>query len=369
MFVDDYGNSYYSFWPPSDIKEFIIDSIHYIQNDPKLESQYWGMLKLDTEGKAVDAFFTPTPYVPWQFTVFNNFKITDVDDDGVVHIPLTINISKDTIFNFYGDTIQMEYDPNKGYNVATNYLCWGEITPKSQIIKEYSHPKCAGESNGYIHLKVIGGAEGHYLKWSHGPTDAHLDNLGSGTYSVSLYDSLTQQTTYDTFVLKAPPKLLGDVTVKDDTNNLSEGYIQLSIEGGTPPYNYKWTGATTSTSKDLEDIQAGSYTITVTDSNLCTWDTTVTVNNVTISIEELNNGIWVYPNPSSDGTINLRIKETGASVEVTIIDAKGQECFRTEYKTNGGEFRETISTNLEKGNYIIKIVSGNKQYLKKLSIF
>ena len=55
----------------------------------------------------------------------------------------------------------------------------------------------------------------------------------------------------------------------------SEGEIFLNIEGGKAPYKFKWS--TGSEEQDLEAIPAGTYSVTVTDFNLCQETTEVIV--------------------------------------------------------------------------------------------
>ncbi|MEA3495538.1 MAG: T9SS type A sorting domain-containing protein [Bacteroidota bacterium] len=367
MYVDEYGNSYYSFLLPKDFQEFIVDSIKFSQ-PYKYGDTYWGLLKLDSEGKAVDAIFPPVADKSKKVSFDNSFQLSYVDNNGKIYHPLTIRVYQDSIYAFGSDTLVMDYDTATSRLLATWYFCWNEITPKSQLIKEYSNPSCANSNNGYIHLKVIGGASGYYLKWDHGSSTLKLDDLGSGTYIVSLYDSTSQQTTIDTFLLTEPLPLSCNIIIKDDTNNLTEGSLQLNMQGGTPPYTYQWNDPKNSTTASIDKLASGSYTVTVTDYNKCTWDTTVTINNITISIDEYLKELSIYPNPSHDGSVFIRMSNPKSkTIEVFVLDAKGQECYHTIFNANNG-LHEKLTVKLKKGNYLIRIVDGKENYLRKISI-
>ncbi|MBW8050318.1 MAG: hypothetical protein FVQ77_08265, partial [Cytophagales bacterium] len=58
-------------------------------------------------------------------------------------------------------------------------------------------------------------------------------------------------------------------------NGASDGSADLIVLGGTPPYTYSWS--TGDATQDITGISAGTYTVTVTDSNECTADDTVTI--------------------------------------------------------------------------------------------
>ena len=45
----------------------------------------------------------------------------------------------------------------------------------------------------------------------------------------------------------------------------------MTVTGGTMPYTYAWTGPNgfTATTEDISDLEAGTYTVVVTDANGC----------------------------------------------------------------------------------------------------
>lgn len=55
------------------------------------------------------------------------------------------------------------------------------------------------------------------------------------------------------------------VTNATCNHNSSNGGIDLSVAGGTPPYTFLWSNG--SSSEDIADISAGTYTVIVTDDN------------------------------------------------------------------------------------------------------
>lgn len=59
----------------------------------------------------------------------------------------------------------------------------------------------------------------------------------------------------------------------------SGGAITLTVQGGTAPFTYQWTGPNSfaSATKDITNLGAGVYTVTATDATLCTTTIQATV--------------------------------------------------------------------------------------------
>ena len=56
----------------------------------------------------------------------------------------------------------------------------------------------------------------------------------------------------------------------------NNGEIDLSVSGGTSPYQFQWSNA--ATSEDIFDLEAGSYSVIIIDSNLCEYTGIATIN-------------------------------------------------------------------------------------------
>ncbi|MFH0865911.1 MAG: SBBP repeat-containing protein, partial [Bacteroidota bacterium] len=124
-----------------------------------------------------------------------------------------------------------------------------------------------------------GGCSGTYTyKWNTTPeqTTQTAVNLCSGTYTVTVSDELCNTNTAVVIVKCGSCNLVINYTKSDETCSYSDdGSIALTVSGGTPDYTYNWsTGQTT---EDISGLNAGTYTVTVTDSTNCAKDTTMSI--------------------------------------------------------------------------------------------
>jgi len=134
------------------------------------------------------------------------------------------------------------------------------------IVKNVS---CFGAKDGSINLNFSGGTPPVSLVWSDSSVAGTTrNNLGPGTYSVTIHDG-TLCSLSQIFVILEPQLLVltANITNAFNCNTANSGTINLIVAGGTPPVNYAWSnGANT---KDLTDMPAGNYMVTVTDSVGC----------------------------------------------------------------------------------------------------
>jgi large repetitive protein len=93
-------------------------------------------------------------------------------------------------------------------------------------------------------------------------------DLPPGTYKIFVRDGLTRYFG-DTVLLTEPEaiNILGSIIPASCSSFSNDGSVNVSVNGGTAPYDYLWSGG--ETSQDLTAKGPGDYTLTVTDANSC----------------------------------------------------------------------------------------------------
>ena len=149
-------------------------------------------------------------------------------------------------------------------------------TPPMSCNTHCTNATC-GQANGTIIANVFGGVAPYSYVWSDGQTNQIATGLAGGTYSVIITDAngCTAEC-YGTVADPGGPLALPSVT--DATcNGGNDGSISVAnVTGGNPPYTFLWSnGQNTSVATNLV---AGTYSVTITDVNGCTYQTSATVN-------------------------------------------------------------------------------------------
>ncbi len=168
---------------------------------------------------------------------------------------------------------------------------------------------------GSIWLDIIGGKASYMIEWD-GPVDGstttnntsyEIPNLPPGNYTIKIKDANWCMVTKYITVYHTPAVLFSATPQPGVCE--SPGSIKLTFSGGTPVYMITWSGAasgsatTNNSTFTIENLPAGSYTITVKDANGCTDSKTVQVNtaenslsfNAALIVNECGqyNTIWI----------------------------------------------------------------------------
>ncbi|MGQ1786549.1 PKD domain-containing protein [Saccharicrinis sp. GN24d3] len=177
---------------------------------------------------------------------------------------------------------------------------------------------CFNEPGATLTASVTGGSGIYSYDWNDGAgTNSTLANQKQGTHKLVVTDNNGCSYTgfYD---VEGPTEKLkfDDVVI---TNVLlchgdDSGEILVSASGGTQipttVYNYSWVGnpSTPVGNDNPKGLLAGEYTVTVTDNNGCTIDTTVYITEPTSRIKVDNDRITHVSAPGlSDGVIEVDV--------------------------------------------------------------
>ncbi|RLF65771.1 MAG: hypothetical protein DRN30_03385 [Thermoplasmata archaeon] len=204
---------------------------------------------------------------------------------------------------------------------------------------------CASYHDGGVSLNIMGGTAPYYLTWDDtsyviNNNFENITNLGSGVYNVIITD-YNNCSVNQTIIVNQPDSLLisysaGIVSCYDGNN----GNIDITIVGGTLPYQYLWSnGATT---EDIGMLNTGTYTVEVTDSNGCVSTEDIFVG----QFPEIIVDYYITPLSCKD--------QEDAAIDLTVIGGTDNYIFNW----SNGEFAEDI-LNLASGYYSVNITDDN----------
>ena len=177
--------------------------------------------------------------------------------------------------------------------ITENILAFDCLLSLDPIV---NNPSCFGASDGSINIEVVNGNPPYVYDWSNGLDTDGLTDIPAGTYSLTLTDALNCVVSAD-IILEEPEELVvsSSFTVPSCAGNC-DGTIELLVFGGTAPYTYIWSNDVTSS--DLTSLCAGTYTVTVTDSNGCEAATSVVLEDPLGLEVDIN-----FEDPGCDGSI------------------------------------------------------------------
>jgi hypothetical protein len=226
------------------------------------------------------------------------------------------------------------------------------IVPQSNVSLNIStNPSSGcGAPSGTASLAITGGVAPFNILWSNGGTGSSISGLAPGSYSVTVTDANGCGATAQATVGGTPGIDLMITGVNAGCAANGSANAMVTPGSGTPPFTYLWnTGATTSI---INNLTAGTYSVTVTDAAGCTASEQVTVtstSNISVSTSGTNLTCFGGNNGSATATAS------GATGAVT-------------YAWSNGGTSQTI-TGLSAGTYFVTVTDAGSGCTAMTNVF
>lgn len=224
-------------------------------------------------------------------------------------------------------------------SATVNNLANGLTVTNSQVTNEI-----CGDGTGSIQIDISGGTAPYSYSWTNGATTEDLSGLSAGSYTCTITDNTGCSIQAGPFNLNNSSGGLNAVLTSSANEICSNGSgsIDVTVTGGTTPYSYSWSSG--QTTEDITGLNAGTYTLTVTDASGCSdllsvdilnTSGTLTISSSTVSDEicsgtngsidiTVSGGTPVYSYLWSNGATTEDLTLISAGIyDVTVTDANG----------------------------------------------
>ncbi|MGB3949337.1 MAG: PKD domain-containing protein, partial [Bacteroidia bacterium] len=198
---------------------------------------------------------------------------------------------------------------------------------------------CNGQNNGTITISSSGGTPGYNYVWTPSvSTNDTAVNLSPGHYMINIIDSNGCETIVNEYVIEPIP-MTGVLSTINPSCNQANGSISTQISGGSAPYTYLWQQSAATTSY-ITGLNAGSYSVIITDSANCSLS--------------LSTNVTYTPSPIATATNLINVSCYGGNDgQASVFIANGTPPFNIAWQPYGGF--DSTATSLDTGTYVVSV--------------
>jgi hypothetical protein len=204
---------------------------------------------------------------------------------------------------------------------------------------------CTGNEDGEISATTNGGTGVVTYFWDNGDTAATISQLGPGNYSVVSTDANGCSANATTEVTEPDPLFSTFTGMDVSCFGGNDGSAVASSVGGTGDITYSWSDGTAGPS--ASNLSAGTYDVTATDENGCTFISNVTIGEAE-ALAVIVDEVIAEVGSNLDGAISISVSE-GAG-----------EPYMIEWYLDGLLFSEEEDlSGLGAGEYLLHVLDAN----------
>ncbi|MCX7954490.1 MAG: gliding motility-associated C-terminal domain-containing protein [Bacteroidales bacterium] len=216
---------------------------------------------------------------------------------------------------------------------------------------------CPSEIMSSASVTISGGIPPYSYLWNTGQTTQLISNLQTGIYSVTVTDANYCTKTASIEIIS--PNNFSNLyqIIKDTINCLAT--IDNNLSGGTPPYTFQWSNG--NNTEDLVNVEAGTYILTVTDANNCTY-----IDTFKIELPILIPNFITPNNDNKNDKFAIRNVHTISELTIQIFDRWGNLIFKyngtgPNYANSNNQWDGTYNgKKLPTSSYIYIVTVNNK---------
>jgi gliding motility-associated-like protein len=198
---------------------------------------------------------------------------------------------------------------------------------------------CAGSANASACITLANSQQPVNFKWSSGQNTACIGAVTAGTYSVTVTEAASSLgcSLTTTVTMTEPPALSSQPKVLQlpYCHDWDEGRAEVTVAGGTPPYQIQWSNGESGQQVDI--LEEGLYMISISDASGCLLLDSVEMPRLRFELHKKDN-----PCPKGrDGEISVEIQSGPPPYQ---------------YRLLPGDFgTQTVFTGLVSGIYEVEV--------------